>query len=537
MNLKNSLFRKIKNFIYSSKLADINVYSKAYLNSVIKPYFSSGKSNYGSICIDFNKLNDINTRYGFETGDKVIYYTLYLIKSVLPSNASCSRIGGDEFVFIIENCTPNDVQTYVEKIYDVIKKHEKSILFSGVTAYGVHSSKINNLSEMINYSDIKITEIKNNCQDSSCSNWTILEQKLNKNLDSFFRNLRLYKEPINIDFLRKLYLHSISSCKNLLETDFSKSILLNNINSNTKNKLKYKNNITTSNTITNLNEIDDSCDSKNNLDALNSSNVQNCFNEIELEELYNLFESDENSKDEIDKIETSSYIDLLENLIRDPITGNFTNEYFSKYVIPNNKFKIKYFSMPFVKLYNTIFSHENTDMRFKDISEKLISYLENEQHINFEKNCFLGTPGNYFISLGGGNYVLALTEDTTVDNLAINNYVESISSNGQHLEDILTLVCSNDFHSVCSDNYDSVLESLSCECKELKDEYKLSILENSCIEDALSNIIYDSVKYYKDNIPNSEDIKQKTKFLNLLSQIMLNISDRLNKENYRSFER
>ena len=502
MNLKNSLFRKIKNFIYSSKLADINVYSKSYLNSVIKPYFSSGKSNYGSICIDFNKLNDINTRYGFETGDKVIYYTLSLIKSVLPSNASCSRIGGDEFVFIIENCTPTDIQTYVEKIYSVIKKHEKSILFSGVTAYGVHSSKINNLSEMINYSDAKITEIKNNCKDSSCSNWTILEQKLNKNLDSFFRNLRLYKEPINIDFLRKLYLHSISSCKNLLE-----------------------------------NEIDDLCDSKNNLDALNSSNVQNCFNEIELEELYNLFESDENSKDEIDKIETSSYIDLLENLIRDPITGNFTNEYFSKYVIPNNKFKIKYFSMPFVKLYNTIFSHENTDIRFKDISEKLITYLENEQHINFEKNCFLGTPGNYFISIGGGSYILALAEDTTVDNLAINNYVKSISSNGQHLEDILTLVCSNDFHSVCSDNYDSVLESLSCECKELKDEYKLSILENSCIEDALSNIIYDSVKYDKDNIPDSENIKQKTKFLNLLSQIMLNISDRLNKENYRSFER
>ena len=83
MNLKTSLFNKIKDFIYSPNLTDINVYSKPYLNSVIKPYFSSDKSNYGSICIDFNKLNDINTRYGFETGDKVIYYTLYLIKSVL----------------------------------------------------------------------------------------------------------------------------------------------------------------------------------------------------------------------------------------------------------------------------------------------------------------------------------------------------------------------------------------------------------------------------------------------------------------------
>ena len=495
MNLKTSLFNKIKDFIYSPNLTDINVYSKPYLNSVIKPYFSSDKSNYGSICIDFNKLNDINTRYGFETGDKVIYYTLYLIKSVLPSNATCSRIGGDEFVFIIENCTPTDVQSYVEKIYNVIKKHKKSILFSGVTAYGVHSNEIDNLSDMINYSDVKITEIKNNCKDSTCSNWTILEQKLNKNLDCFFKNLRLYKGPINLDFLRKLYLHAISSCKNLLESDFSKSVL------------KY------------------------------DKKALNCFNETEVEELYNLFESKKFVKDEIDKVETSSYISLLDKLIRDPITGNFTNEYFSKYVIPRNNFKIKYFSMPFVKLYNTIFSHESTDMRFKDISQKLISYLENEQHIHFEETCFLDTPGNYFISLGGGNYILALNEDTTIDNLGINEYVKSISINGQHLEDIMALVCSKDFHHVNSENYDSVLEKLSCECKDLKDEYKLSILENTCIEDALSNIIYDSAEYYKDNIPNSEDIKQKIKFLNFLSQTMLNISDRLNKENNRNFER
>lgn len=296
-----------------------------------------------------------------------------------------------------------------------------------------------------------------------------------------------------------MYLHSISSCKNLLESDFSKSVLKDDTNAD-KNALNY-------------------------------------FNEAEVEELYNLFESKKFAEDEIDKVETSSYIGLLDKLIRDPITGNFTNEYFSKYVIPKNNFKIKYFSMPFVKLYNTIFSHESTDMRFKDISKNLISYLENEQHIHFEETCFLDTPGNYFISLGGGSYILALTEDTTIDNLGINEYVKSISSDGQHLEDIMALVCSKDFHHVDSENYNSVLEKLSCECKDLKDEYKLSILENTCIEDALSNIIYDSVKYYKDNIPNSEDIKQKTKFLNLLSQTMLNISNRLNKENNRNFER
>lgn len=505
MIIKDSLFEKIKNFIYCSELSDINVYSKQYFNSVVKPYYSSTKNNYGSICIDFNKLNDINTLYGFKTGDKIIYYTIYLIKSILPSSTTCSRIGGDEFVFILENCTPNDIQSYVQKIYNVVKKHEKSILFSGVTAYGVHSSELSNLSEMINFSDIKITELKNNFNDSSCSDWDILKQKLSKNLNSFFQNLRLYKEPINIDFLKKLYLHSINSCKHLLEDGYLELFSTNNINGQVN--------------VTKLN---------NNLTELNNS---------EVEQLYNLFKNENPSEEEINKIEMSSYINLLERLTHDPITGNFTNEYFSKYVIPNNKFKIKYFSMPFVKLYNTIFSHDSTDEQFKDTTEKLISYLENEQHINFVKDCFADNSGNYFISLGGGSYLLALPEDSDVDNSAINDYIKSISGNNNKLENIMTLVSSKEFHRVNSRNYNSMLKQLSCECKELKDEYKLSILENTCIEDALSNIIYDSVQFYKNNIPNSEDIKTKTDFLHLLSKIMLDISSSLNKENKIDIER
>lgn len=506
MNLKNSLFNEIKNFIYCPELSDINVYSKQYLNSVIKPYYSCNRNNYGSIYIDFNKLNDINTKFGFNTGDKVIYYTIYLIKSILPPNSTCARIGGDEFVFIIENCNPNDIQSYISKIYNVIKKHEKSILFSGVTAYGIHSSEISSLSDMINFSDTKITELKNNSSTSS-SSWNSLKQKLDKNLNSFFQNLRLYEQPINIDFLKRLYLHSIRSCKNLLEDDSFKLILPNN----TKNK-----------------SSDISENDKNNL---------TCLNKSEVEQLYNLLKSKNPTKEEIDEIETSSYISLLEELTHDPITGSFTNEYFSKYAIRNNNFKIKYFSMPFVKLYNTIFSHKNTDEQFRNITEKIINYLENEQHIHFAKHSFLDKSSNYFVSLGGGSYVLALPEDTDIDNSAINNYIESISSSANKLENIMTPICSKDFQHVNSTNYAQVLNQLSCECKKIKDKYKLSILDNSCIEDALSNIIYDSVKFYKNNIPNSEDIKTKTDFLNLISQTMLDISSRLNKENKKDFER
>lgn len=507
MNLKKTLFNRTKNFIYSSELSDFNVYSKQFLNTIIKPYFSSSKGNYGSICIDFNKLNDINNHYGFNTGDKVIYYTIYLIKSVLPPNSTCARIGGDEFVFIIENCTFEDIQSYVQKIYDIIKENEKLLLFSTVTPYGIHSSEINNLSEMINYADLKITDLKNNYNKSSLSDWDILKEKLTTNLNSFFKSLRLYKTPISIDLLKQFYLHSISSCQNLLESD-------------------------TSNNTINKGYINDNVSAK----ALDSSKISNCFTKPELEQFHHLFFEQNPSEKDISEIETANYTTLLEKLVRDPVTGCFTNEYFSKYLVPTNKFKVKYFSIPFVKLYNTIFSHEITDKQFQNITEKLIDYLKNEQHILFEKNCFADTSGNYFVSLGGGSYILALNENTDVNNSEINNYINSISNTVDSLEDIMTLICSKDFHCITSDNYKDVLKNLSCECKCLKDKYKLSVAKNTCIEDALSNIVYDSVKYYNENIPNSENIGQKTKFLNLLSQTMLDISNCLNKEN-NNFER
>ena len=68
MNSKSCLFNHAKDFVYSSKLEDLHVFSKEYLNCVLKPYYSSNtpNDNYSTICIDFNKLNDINNTYSYK---------------------------------------------------------------------------------------------------------------------------------------------------------------------------------------------------------------------------------------------------------------------------------------------------------------------------------------------------------------------------------------------------------------------------------------------------------------------------------------
>lgn len=493
MDSKISLYNRTKEFIYSPGLENLHIFSKQYFNSTIAPYHSSNteKNNYATICIDFNKLNDFNNLYGRETVDKIIYYSLSLIQSVLPANSICSRTGGDEFLFLIENCPPESIENIINRIYDILEKHEKDICFCSVTAYGVHSSEKENLAEMMEEADLKITELKNNFNKvSSYSKWGILEKKLTQNLTSFFKSLRLYKKPITIDFLKQLYVHAIGSSSDLLENEI----------------------------LTNSSTLDESIHDFNNSTK-------------EFDKIYNLFLQENASLEAIESIDVDTYNSLIENLIKDPITGNFSKNYLTQYLLNdcNQEFNVQYISTTFVKLYNSIFSHNATDIKLKNMMEKLLNHMES-QNISLIQDSFSKEKGSYFISLGGGDYLYATPSEVDTNNSVVNSYIDSQNNGPSTLKNLLKLVCSHDFKHITKDNYEEVLNELSNECKLLKDDYKMGIATDPVIKNALNRIIYDSAEYYTQNIPHSNDIKQKSKFLNVLSKCMLEVSHSLNTE-------
>lgn len=492
MDSKTALFNRAKEFIYSPKLEDLHIFSKEYLNSVLTPYYSSNNEtdNYASICIDYNKLNDINNIHGYETGDKVMHYSLSLMQSVLPQDCTCARIAGDEFIFIIDNCDPERIDYYTTLIDEILKEHEKELLFCSVTSYGVHSSEKESLSEMIAEADVKITEQKNNFNHiSSHSRWGVLEKKLLQNLTSFFKSLRLYKQTITIDFLNSLYTHTISSCSDLLEHDFSKI-----------------------------------------QPTFTKTHVNSSFNSDELEKLNLIFSKENSSLTEIESIDESTYNLFLNSLIRDPYSGAFSKGYFERYLLTdcNQEYNVKYISSAFVKLYNTIFSHNATDIKLNEMTDGLTNYLEENENITFCDDSFLSSPQNYFISLGAGDYLIALPKEKEIDNNSINEYLSSNIKNNCNLEDVLQLFYSQDFHSISKENCDTLLNTLSNECKTSKDAYKLSTLDTDAVKDALNNIICDAAEYYLNNIPLSNTITSKHRFLNLIAKTMLDVSVSLN---------
>ncbi len=73
--------------------------------------------------IDLDRFKIINDTLGHSVGDKLLINIANRIKSVLRDNDVLARMGGDEFIVVLESCKNKKSAGYVcEKILDIVKK-------------------------------------------------------------------------------------------------------------------------------------------------------------------------------------------------------------------------------------------------------------------------------------------------------------------------------------------------------------------------------------------------------------------------------
>ncbi len=79
--------------------------------------FDETKENLYAVMIDIDKFKNINDTYGHAFGDKVIKCITNTIKNYLQNKGIFARLGGEEFVILIESleCN-NDIETYMEEL-------------------------------------------------------------------------------------------------------------------------------------------------------------------------------------------------------------------------------------------------------------------------------------------------------------------------------------------------------------------------------------------------------------------------------------
>ncbi|XMB72969.1 diguanylate cyclase [Mycoplasmatota bacterium WC30] len=105
--------------------------------------------NICMIIIDINGLKVINEVYSDETGDDVLIYLAKLLKKTFKEKGKVYRIGGDEFVVILNESDATKINNEVDVLYTTILKQEiVKLNFTISLGYSTSHDNVSNIKEI-----------------------------------------------------------------------------------------------------------------------------------------------------------------------------------------------------------------------------------------------------------------------------------------------------------------------------------------------------------------------------------------------------
>lgn len=116
---KNELLTKLEKLSYMDSLTGL--YNRNFYNSYIDEFKSSGKQSVGIIFADVNGLKKANDNFGHELGDKLIKWSAKFLQKYVKG--LIFRIGGDEFVCILEDIDELEFNKVLETLSTEIKNY------------------------------------------------------------------------------------------------------------------------------------------------------------------------------------------------------------------------------------------------------------------------------------------------------------------------------------------------------------------------------------------------------------------------------
>lgn len=90
--------------------------NRAYFDEEVSRLSELPQAAIGVIMMDLDNLKVTNDQYGHAAGDELIRTTATIIRSAFRMDDMIARIGGDEFVVLIENASMENVQTAIDRI-------------------------------------------------------------------------------------------------------------------------------------------------------------------------------------------------------------------------------------------------------------------------------------------------------------------------------------------------------------------------------------------------------------------------------------
>lgn len=405
------------------------------------------------ICGDINGLGLYNTQHGIEAGDEQYRKILQQIKSSIPDGAEIVRVGGDEIVIIIDDDSYDNLSS--KKTRDYISR--------------INSTKVDGL-------ELSITLGGANADNSSSLLQTFRAAFSNMEAEKDkYREQREAGKSIDdkINELTRSFLYT-------LKTGDDEQIYLS------QDELTIL-----------LSEIYKILESENfDLDSF-----ENPLPEITIPSDANILP--DGWQENLDVCR-----EILEQMVKNPITGLYRRSYFVDTIIPNLKDNnyggMYFFDITGLKLSNEANGHKATDMRIEEVVTGIEGDLSEQFGIKFNEDLESNLE-DYIINLGSGRFVILTKDACNIENI-VSNWREKLSDSPLGLSYAsIDMLGMQDGVNITQDNFPQLISDLEKEANLIRKEKPDDIMKkfNSRL---LVKYIGRSVEIYKQMIKSSNAI-------------------------------
>lgn len=161
---KTSLLREKEHLLYTDTLT--NVYNRNYYNDKVKDKLDTCQYPQTIIVSDVNDLKTVNDKYGHIIGDELLKCFADTLRQVFSECNLILRMGGDEFLLILESINEDQVDNYISKVKRIISEKSliininKSIKISAAFGYAIRHCSEENIDTIIALADKRMYEDK-----------------------------------------------------------------------------------------------------------------------------------------------------------------------------------------------------------------------------------------------------------------------------------------------------------------------------------------------------------------------------------------
>ena len=445
MNAKLATKLNLLNYIKSFSMPDfpdLKILSKTFFNDLFMKLYKNNNL-YTLLYGDIDGLRKLNDDIGFEKADLAIEELLKTVLSYLPENVISSRVGGDEFCFIIPDLSADETRNLTKQIHESLSSN-KSVKGLDITFGACDSTEFDNINDMYTFVENKVnlkkhSHLQLNEPVKSIDDYNKkLDNFIDSTIKTYLKNFRFsynrYFEPEDLKILSYPIINSIT---NLLYTD----------------------------KVNNDNNKDNDIDASNIQENLSTTSLPIDYDITK--KIYNLIMSNNINYEDLDSISIKDLRHVRTSLSTDSITGAHNNVYRDHYLIPRFEedeipFKVVLIQSLGIKILNSISSHTDTDLKIKSTFDCLLNELNSIIPENSNIKLF---P----IHSGGGTFEIIVQNDNSniITPDTINNILNKVNSNKNNIE-LYGMVedCLN------PTDYNSIYSELNKICEEKKNKIK-----------------------------------------------------------------